>query len=77
VDTVHQGDPDGQKGVYHLNTVDEVTLVGDPWGVVARSTYYTPRGCVSLISERYLVPVLEDLLTQYPFLIHGIPMARP
>ena len=25
VDTVHQGDLDGVKGVYHINTVDEVT----------------------------------------------------
>ena len=25
VDTVHQGDLDGVKGVYHINVVDEVT----------------------------------------------------
>jgi hypothetical protein len=25
VDTVHQGDQDGIKGVYHINSVDEVT----------------------------------------------------
>jgi hypothetical protein len=25
VDTVHQGDWDGEKGVYHLNAVDMVT----------------------------------------------------
>jgi hypothetical protein len=25
VDTVHQGDRDGTKGVYHVNAVDEVT----------------------------------------------------
>jgi hypothetical protein len=25
VDTVHQGDQDGIKGVYHINAVDEVT----------------------------------------------------
>ena len=25
VDTVHQGDQDGVKGVYHINAVDEVT----------------------------------------------------
>ena len=24
VDTVHQGDHDGAKGVYHINTVDDV-----------------------------------------------------
>jgi len=58
VDTVHQGDRDGQKGVYHLNTVDEVTQ----WEVV---------GCCCGISERYLVPVLQDLLAQYPFVVRG------
>ena len=58
MDTVHQGDRDGQKGVYHLNIVDAVSQ----WEII---------GCVSLISERYLVPVLKDLLTQYPFAIHG------
>ena len=25
IDTVHQGDEDGIKGVYHINAVDEVT----------------------------------------------------
>jgi hypothetical protein len=25
VDTIHQGDREGQKGVYHINTVDELT----------------------------------------------------
>jgi hypothetical protein len=58
VDTVHQGDRDGVKGVYHINTVDEVTQ----WEVV---------GCVSQISERYLVPILRELLEQYPFVIRG------
>ena len=58
VDTVHQGDRDGQKGVYHLNTVDEVTQ----WEVV---------GCCCGISERYLVPVLQELLAQYPFVVRG------
>lgn len=58
VDTVHQGDRDGVKGIYHLNTVDAVTQ----WEIL---------GCVERISERYLVPVLQDLLTQYPFVIRG------
>ena len=44
VDTVHQGGRDGEKGVYHLNIVDAVSQ----WEII---------GCVSLISERYLVPV--------------------
>jgi hypothetical protein len=25
IDTVHQGDLDGRKGVYHINAVDEIT----------------------------------------------------
>jgi len=56
VDTVHQGDFDGVKGVYHINAVDEVTQ----FEIVCS---------VEKISERYLIPVLEDLLDQFPFLI--------
>jgi transposase InsO family protein len=56
VDTVHQGDWDGAKGVYYINAVDTVTQ----WQVV---------GCVSKISEAYLVPVLEAILHQFPFRI--------
>ena len=41
VDTVHQGDLNGVKGVYHINMVDEVTQ----WQVVA---------CVEAISEDWL-----------------------
>jgi hypothetical protein len=58
IDTVHQGDRDGAKGVYHINTVDEVTQ----WEVVAA----TPQ-----ISEHWLIPVLEQLLAQFPFTIRG------
>ena len=58
VDTVHQGDLKGVKGVYHINTIDEITQ----WEVI---------GCVEKISEHYLVPVLKDLMTQYPFRILG------
>jgi transposase InsO family protein len=58
VDTVHQGDWDGAKGVYHINAVDTVTQ----WQVV---------GCVSKISEAYLIPVLEAMLHQFPFRILG------
>jgi len=56
VDTVHQGDLDGVKGVYHINAVDEVTQ----WQVV---------GAVAQISEAYLIPVLEAMLAQFPFRI--------
>ena len=58
VDTVHQGDRDGVKGVYLINTVDEVTQ-------------YQYVGAVSAISEHFLMPVLESLIRSYPFVIQG------
>ncbi len=58
IDTIHQGDRNGQKGVYHINAVDEVTQ----WEVVAS---------VERISETYLVPTLESMLAGFPFLIRG------
>jgi transposase InsO family protein len=58
VDTVHQGDRDGVKGVYHINAVDEVTQ----WQVVA---------CVPQISEAWLAPALYSMLAQFPFKIRG------
>lgn len=58
VDTVHQGDLDGIKGVYHINAVDEVTQ----WQIV---------GATEQISEAYLLPVLEAMLAQFPFRIQG------
>jgi len=58
VDTVHQGDLDGVKGLYHINAVDEVTQ----WQVV---------GATAQISEAWLLPVLEAMLTQFPFRIRG------
>ncbi len=58
VDTVHQGDLDGMKGVYHINAVDEVTQ----WQVV---------GAVAQISEAHLIPALEAMLDQFPFVVRG------
>lgn len=58
VDTVHQGDWDGVKGVYHINAVDTVTQ----WQAV---------GCVPHISETHLLPVLEAILHQFPFALLG------
>lgn len=58
IDTVHQGDQDGHKGLYHINAVDEVTQ----WEIVAS----TPQIC-----ELWLLPVLEAMLEQFPFLIRG------
>ena len=56
VDSVHQGDLDKKKGVYHINLVDEVTQ----WEIT---------GCVEGISEYFLVPLLEELLELFPFQI--------
>jgi transposase InsO family protein len=58
LDTVHQGDGPEGKGVYHIDAVDEVTQ----WQVVGA----TPR-----ISEAYLLPVLEEMMRQFPFRILG------
>ena len=58
VDTVHQGDWDGAKGVYHVNAVDEVTQ----WQVV---------GAAGQITEAALRPVLEAMLEQFPLRIRG------
>ena len=58
IDTVHQGDRDGRKGIYHINAVDQVTQ----WEIVAA----TPQ-----ISEFWLIPLLETMLQQFPFMIRG------
>jgi transposase InsO family protein len=58
IDTVHQGDVEGMKGVYHINAVDEMTQ----WQVV---------GATAQISEAWLIPVLEAMLGQFPFRILG------
>lgn len=59
VDTVHQGDWEEEKGVYHINSVDAVTQ----WEVV---------GCIPRISEHDLQPVFEAMLAQFPFPILGL-----
>jgi len=58
IDTVHQGDLDKQKGVYHINAVDEVTQ----FEVVCS---------VEKISERHLIPALEQRLETFPFTVLG------
>jgi hypothetical protein len=47
-----------EKGVYHINAVDEVTQ----WKIVAS---------VEKIAESYLVPILESMLVGFPFVIRG------
>ena len=56
VDTVHQGDFNGEKGVYHINIVDEITQ----FEIVAT---------VEKISEQYLRPVIEEMLRLFPFVV--------
>jgi len=56
VDSVHQGDLDKEKGVYHINLTDEIVQ----WEVV---------GCAAGISEMFMLPLLEDLIEQFPFKI--------
>ena len=58
IDSVHQGDQDGVKGVYHINAVDCVTQ----FQLVATC---------EKISEAYLLPVIQQLLEGFPFVILG------
>lgn len=56
VDSVHQGDLEKEKGVYHINVADEATQ----WEIV---------GCIERVSEYFLEPLLKDLIEQFPFRI--------
>jgi transposase InsO family protein len=58
LDSVHQGDLDGIKGLYLINAVDEVTQCQ----FVA---------AVERISERFLRPLLERLILAFPFIIRA------
>lgn len=58
VDTVHQGDQYKQKGVYHINLVDEVTQFEICFAVEG-------------ISERFLMRGLEQAMEDLPFKIRG------
>lgn len=56
IDTVHQGDRDKEKGVYHINIVDCVTQ-------------FEFMGAVELIDNQHLVPMLKQLIELFPFQI--------
>ena len=58
VDSVHQGDLDGKKGLYEINLVDEVTQ-------------YEFVAAVEDISERVLVPALQGSIEVFPFIVRG------
>jgi transposase InsO family protein len=58
IDSVHQGDEDGMKGVYHITCVDS-------------TSHWQVQACVQGISEAFLLPVLELVIAQFPFVIEG------
>ena len=59
IDTVHQGDSqNGEKGVYHINIIDEVTQ-------------FEFVGAVEKISKAHLVLLLETILSFCPFVVLG------
>lgn len=58
VDSVHQGDWDGIKGLYVINLVDAVTQ----FEVVV---------AVERISEHFLIPALQHALAAFPFTVRG------
>ena len=58
VDSVHQGDLGGEKGLYEINLVDEVTQ-------------YECVAAAEGISERFMVPVLEGSIEDFPFIVKG------
>jgi len=58
IDSVHQGDQNKRKGVYQVNAVDEVTQ----FQIIVT---------LERISEGFMLPVLKQILTAYPFKIKG------
>ena len=58
IDSVHQGDQDKRKGIYHVNAVDEVTQF---------QVIFT----LERISEAFMLPALHQMLARFPFIIRG------
>lgn len=58
IDSVHQGDQDKRKGIYHVNAVDEVTQ----FQVIVT---------LERSSEEFMLPALTTLLAAFPFNIRG------
>lgn len=63
IDSVHQGDQDKRKGIYHINAVDEVTQIQ----VVAT---------LERITEEHMLPALKTMLDVFPFKIRGFHTAN-
>ena len=53
VDSVHQGDRNGGKGIYHINITDSVTQ-------------FEFVGAVEAISEKFMKKVLAELIADLP-----------
>ena len=58
IDSVHQGDQDKRKGIYHVNAVDEVTQ----FQIIVT---------LERISEEFMLPALKQILDAFPFKIKG------
>jgi len=58
IDSVHQGDQDKRKGIYHVNAVDEVTQ----FQVIVT---------LERISEEFILPALKQVLAAFPFKTRG------
>lgn len=58
IDSVHQGDQDGVKGLYHINAIDCVTQ-------------FEILATCERLSEAFLLPVLAALLEGFPFALLG------
>lgn len=56
IDSVHQGDRFKTKGIYHINSIDEVTQ-------------FEFIGAVPAPTEENMLPLLEQLINAYPFKI--------
>jgi len=52
-----------QRDVYHINAVDEITQ----WEIVV---------CVPTISEQFMLPALNQIIDQYPFIIFNFHSDR-
>jgi hypothetical protein len=57
-DSVHQGDCNGKKGVYHINSVDEVTQ----WQIPL---------AVENLKEACVEPALDEAFLLFPFITHN------
>lgn len=57
MDTIHQRGQEKQKGVYHINTMNEITQ----WEVI---------NATEKITEEHLLPLLEKIIASYPYFHH-------